>query len=72
MNKKYASFIHLGSYACRMSPFFNCIKEVESWERAYDVACHIGHYYIRSVTNWQEVIDNRSSCNCDDIVPVGE
>ncbi len=72
MTKKYASFMHCGSYACRYTPFFDTVKEVEEWQENCYHLDDIWNHYIRPVANWQEVIDNRNSYNCDGSIPEGK
>ena len=67
---KYASFMNCVSYASRMTPFFDTVKEVETW-----VEKEIGdidNCYIRPAANWQQVIDRRNSENTDFVVPIGQ
>lgn len=67
---KYASFVNCVSYSCRMTPFFDTVKEVEGWGKI-----HVGdtdNCYIRPVSNWQQIIDRRDSRNTDSVVPISQ
>lgn len=68
--RKYASFMNCVSYACRMTPFFDTVQEVEDWlkENSEDYSS----CYIRPAVNWQQIIDNRNSYNTDFMVPFGQ
>lgn len=67
---KYASFMNCASYACRMTPFFDTVIEVEAWE-AQEIG-DIDNCYIRPISNWQQVIDRRNSENTDFVVPISQ
>ncbi len=57
---------------CRMTPFFDTMTEVKEWQEEYYHLDDIGNHYIRLRWDWQEIIDNRSSYNCDNSVPIGK
>jgi len=63
--RKFASFENCGSYKCRMSPFFETVKEVEKYckERGIGENC-----YIHPATNYEEIIAHRNSYNTDESV----